>query len=160
MMYLWESYEKKCESGSGRKWHGSPTQQRSTNYPWSELQCNLFWATMHPASYTAPCELNYTLWATLHPVIYAPPHWAELYSNKMYWNPTELPCTLLSTPTQPPSYWAMLQPIKLCCTFSSMLHLTKLRCTLQCYAAHHRAMLHLTELHCTPLSYAVPHGAI
>jgi hypothetical protein len=41
-----------------------------------------------------------------------------------------------------------------------MLHLTKLRCTLQSYAAPHRAMLHLTELCCTPLSYAVPHGAI
>jgi len=114
---------------------------------------------MHPASYTAPCELNFTLWATLHPMSYAPPHWAELYSNKMYRNPTELPCTLLSTSTQPPSYWAMLQPIKLCCTFWSMLHLTKLCCTLQSYAVPYRAMLHLTELCCTSQSYAAPHRA-
>ncbi len=63
-----------------------------TTHPFFELSCTLR-ATLHPVSYTAPCELHCTLWATLHPtelscillsyaeilLSYTTPYWAELH---------------------------------------------------------------------------------
>ncbi len=132
----------------------------SFEHSWAsaKLYVVLFLVSLYPLSYTAPSELCCTpLSCACILLSYNTPYWATLH-------PVELWCRGLGHPL--PTYWAMLYPSEIHCTFWAMLHLTEPRGTLLSYTAPPYLLAHPnwttlqhTELRWTLLSHAEPYWA-